>query len=151
MNILTTQYSLQDKSLDLYLAGCKGPHCRNCHNPESWDFNQGTPWRETLPQLRQKLRDFSGLIDNVRVMGGEPLDQDPDELASFLGYLNQEGPALWLFTGKRLMGVPDFVGDYCDYIKCERYDEALLVDNNVQYGVKLASSNQIIYKKGGDY
>ena len=42
MNILATQYTLPYKSLDIYVAGCSGsPHCINCHNKESWDFNQG--------------------------------------------------------------------------------------------------------------
>jgi anaerobic ribonucleoside-triphosphate reductase activating protein len=42
MNILATSYTLQYKSLDVYIAGCSGnPHCIGCHNPESWNFNQG--------------------------------------------------------------------------------------------------------------
>lgn len=32
------------------------------------------------------------------------------------------------------------------YVKCGKYDKELLVDDKVQFGVKLASSNQRIYK-----
>lgn len=104
-----------------------------------------------MPQIWNKLRDFAGLIDNIKVLGGEPLDQDLDELNVLLWYLNQEDAALWLFTGKRLMAVPACVADLCDYIKCERYDETQLTEDNIQYGVKLASANQKIYKKGVNY
>ena len=151
MNILATQYCLQTKSLEIYLAGCKGPHCSNCHNPESWDFSLGTPWREVIPQIQQKLKDFTGLIDNIKVLGGEPLDQDFDELGSFIYQLAREEADIWLFTGKGSMSVPTFITAYCDYVKCGRYDEGQLTEDNIQYGVKLASANQKIYKRGVDY
>lgn len=38
-----------------------------------------------------------------------------------------------------------------DYIKCGRYVEELTINDNWQYGIKLATSNQKIYKKGIDY
>ena len=42
MNILGTQYTLKHKAFEIYVAGCNGsPHCKGCHNPESWDFNLG--------------------------------------------------------------------------------------------------------------
>ena len=45
MNIVTTQYTLKTKSLEIYVAGCRGDshgtHCEGCHNPELWDFNIG--------------------------------------------------------------------------------------------------------------
>lgn len=40
---------------------------------------------------------------------------------------------------------------YFDYVKIGRYDENLTTDNNIQYGIKLATSNQIIFKRGVDY
>ncbi|NLE03473.1 MAG: radical SAM protein [Crenarchaeota archaeon] len=38
-----------------------------------------------------------------------------------------------------------------DYIKCGRYIEDFITNDNWQYGIKLATSNQKIYKKGIDY
>ena len=35
MKILSTQYSLKYKALEIYTAGCKGPHCEGCHNPDT--------------------------------------------------------------------------------------------------------------------
>ena len=151
MNILATQYCLQTKSLEIYIAGCKGPHCLGCHNESSWAFDQGSPWKEVMPQIHKKLKEFSGLIDNIKVLGGEPLDQDLDDLGALIYQLAREDAMLWLFTGKRLLSVPTFIADYCDYIKCERYDETQLTEDNIHYGIKLASANQKIYKKGVDY
>ena len=38
-----------------------------------------------------------------------------------------------------------------DYIKCGKYIPELTTDDNIQYGVHLATSNQRIYKCGVDY
>lgn len=152
MNIIATQYSIETKSLDIYLAGCLGPHCTNCHNPESWDFNQGTDWREWIPKINAKLSEFETLIENVMVIGGEPLDQELNSLRDFCLELNyMVWDDLWFFTGYDAIRVPDFVKKHFNYIKCGRYIEELKTEDNTQYGIKLASSNQIIYKKGRDY
>lgn len=151
MNVLATQFSLETKSLDIYLAGCRGnPHCSNCHNPESWDFDQGVDWKEALREIWRKLEAFPDLIENIMIFGGEPFDQDPDELDSFLWYLDREGVDIWLFTRLKPMEVPEFAKRYCAYIKCGRYEENLRGVQE-QYGIKLASTNQRIYKKGVDY
>jgi len=84
MNVLTTQFSLETRSLDIYLAGCRGPHCENCHNPESWDFNKGIPWRDALVDINRKINFFPDLIENIMIFGGEPFDQDHEKLETFL-------------------------------------------------------------------
>ena len=43
------------------------------------------------------------------------------------------------------------IKELCDYIKTGEYDESLKCENNIQYGIKLATSNQKINKKGIDY
>ena len=40
---------------------------------------------------------------------------------------------------------------YTDYIKCGQYIEELKTNDNYYYDIKLATSNQKIYKKGVDY
>ncbi|MDD4804887.1 MAG: 4Fe-4S cluster-binding domain-containing protein [Candidatus Pacebacteria bacterium] len=153
MNILTTQYTLQTKSLDIYIAGCSGsPHCKNCHNPESWDFSLGEPYDGVYwNKLSIKLQEFDTIIDNIMIFGGEPLDNNLDELYQLLLDLSLTDKKIWLFTRYDLPNMPDFVKRYCNYIKCGRYIEELKSDDNVQYGIKLATSNQKIYKKGIDY
>ena len=88
MNILATQYTLSRKSLEIYVAGCKGDarygHCRNCHNPETWCFNQGTDYNLELPKIKKKVKDFDEMIKRIEIFGGEPNDQDWNELEDFL-------------------------------------------------------------------
>ena len=154
MNILATQYSLNTKSFEIYLSGCSGnPHCKGCHNPESWDFTKGTKFDNTYENsIQEKIISFKTLIDNVMIFGGEPLDQDITELTILLKFLKSiDNVSVWIFTRYDITEVPPCVKQHCDYIKCGRYIETLTVDDNIQYGIKLATSNQKIYKKGVDY
>ena len=57
----------------LFVQGCPfNPHCYNCFNPDTWDFNGGKEW---TPDIKEK---FLELIDRpyikrVSILGGEPL------------------------------------------------------------------------------
>lgn len=150
MNIIATQYSLSTKSLDIYLAGCKGPHCAGCHNHLTWDFNQGTPWGEWEDKLTTKL--FHSMVEKVYVMGGEPLDQDLVELENLLRFLKGFGKEIRLFTGRETKwDIPFDIRMYCDYIKVGQYLEDYKVEGYYSYGDSLASSNQKVLKRGVDY
>lgn len=157
MNILGTQYTLPRKSLEIYVAGCrgdgKGGHCPNCHNPETWSFNQGTPYnKDYFEKIKEKVKDFNLIIENIEIFGGEPNDQDWDELKAFLEDLSTLNKNIWMWTRYELNECPDFEKDLCAYIKTGSYIESLsCADNNIQYGITLATSNQHIYKKGLDY
>ena len=153
MNILGTQYTLKHKAFEIYVAGCNGsPHCKGCHNPESWDFNRGDKLNEQwLIQAEQKIQSFNAMIDNIMIFGGEPLDQKLGELIDLLTWLRQFNKKIWLFTRYEINEVPLIVKGYCDYIKCGRYDPDYITNSNMQYGIALATSNQHIYKKGLDY
>jgi anaerobic ribonucleoside-triphosphate reductase activating protein len=153
MKIISTQYTLQYKSLDIYVAGCNGnPHCDQCHNPESWNFNQGTQYdKNYYKDISNKIKEFDLLIDNIMLFGGEPLDQNIDELIYILLDLKQFNKKLWLFTRYTLLEIPKEILRLCDYIKCGKYIPTLKVEKNIQYGINLATSNQKIYKKGLDY
>jgi anaerobic ribonucleoside-triphosphate reductase activating protein len=157
MNIASTQYTLEIKSLEIYVAGCNAsPHCPNCHNPESWNFNLGENYDfEYLLKLENKVKNFDNMIDNIMIMGGEPLDQNKKEIYELFfdiatsSTLNTK--KIWLFTRYELENIAKEIKDLCDYIKCGKYIKELSCDNNIQHGIKLATSNQNIYKKGIDY
>lgn len=157
MRILGTQYTLSRKALEIYLSGCKGDdklgHCPNCHNPESWSFNKGELYTEKYfeEKIKRKIKDFPNIIDNIEIYGGEPNDQNHIELESFLMDLNTLHKKIWLFTRYDLNNCPKFEYGLCDYIKCGRYIEELNCENNLQHGIRLATSNQHIYKRGVDY
>jgi anaerobic ribonucleoside-triphosphate reductase activating protein len=146
MNILYTDFTLQNKSLDIYLAGCNGnPHCTNCHNPESWDFNMGFKYSdEYFNDIKTKIKDFDKLIDSIMIMGGEPLDQNKDALWDLLFDAACTHKKIWLFTRYDFSEIPGEILVLCDYVKCGRYIPELATEDNIQHGIKLASSNQYI-------
>jgi anaerobic ribonucleoside-triphosphate reductase activating protein len=147
MRIISTQYTLSQKSLDIYTAGCNAPHCKGCHNPETWNFNQGVEWSDDiLYKIKIKTRNFCDIINNIMIFGGEPLDNPVNELVRFLDDLNTLNLDIWIFTRREFEEIPDWVKERCSYIKCGRYIEEKRVDNYFQYGIKLATSNQKIYK-----
>lgn len=144
MNILSTEYGPVHKALEIYVAGCKAPHCKGCHNPESWNFTSGISWKTYKESIKRKVELFLNLIDSFWVLGGEPLDQDTVELVGLLEFLKSFNKPIWLFTRYELPKVPHMVAVWCDYIKTGAYNEKLCTDMNIQYGVKLATSNQNI-------
>ena len=153
MNILSTQYTLSRRSFEIYIAGCVGnPHCKNCHNPEYWDFNMGEKYdSDYFNKIKIKINDFDSMIDKIEIFGGESLDQDYNELKIFLSDLKTLNKPIWLFTRYELSNISNFIKERCDYIKCGRYIEELSCSDNVQYRITLATSNQKIYKKGINY
>jgi len=146
MNILGTQYTLEHKSLDIYIAGCSGnPHCTNCHNPESWSFNQGVKYDEKyFESIKNKVNNFNSLINNIMIFGGEPLDQNLDELIHLIFDIKSLNKKVWLFTRYDFDNIPQHIIELCDYIKTGRYIPELSCDDNIQYGITLATSNQKI-------
>ena len=153
MNILGIQYNINQNALEIYLSGCKGNpyHCKGCFSPETWDFNQGTSYLEVLEgDIRNQISLFNDMINKIMLFGGEPLDQNIDELINFLVELKKFDKEIWIFTHYDFDEVKNILGiniNLCDYIKCGEYDENCKTDNNIQYGIKLATSNQRIYKR----
>lgn len=152
INIAATQYSINYQAFEIYLAGCKAnPHCKNCHNPELWNFDSGTEYNIGLREsLLQKVSSFKELIENIWILGGEPLDQDIEELSKFIDDMTSTKKKIWLFTRYELNEVHDIIKNQVDYIKTGRY----LPDSEegkIEYGVKLVTFNQHMYKKGKDY
>jgi anaerobic ribonucleoside-triphosphate reductase activating protein len=147
--IIASQYSLERRAFEIYLSGCKGEHCVNCHNPESWNFNQGEIYdTQMFLKIQDKIREFPHLVDNIMIFGGEPLDSDLGEMLFELHTLDLP---IWVFTHYYLEEVPQYVKNYSSYIKTGRYVPSLIVEDNVMYGIKLATSNQHIYKKDLDF
>ena len=61
-------------SVSLFLQGCPF-ECQGCHNPETWDSEGGIQRDEN--ELIQEIEDAiksNGIIRNLSILGGEPLD-----------------------------------------------------------------------------
>jgi len=148
IRIAATQYSLLTNSLEIYLSGCKAkPHCKNCHNPELWSFDIGNPYSSDIKEdIEEKVSTYKNLINSIWILGGEPLDQPIEELEKILSDISGLGKELWLWTRYELDEIPNNIKKYCDYIKCGRYKEEEGSDDYSSLGIKLASTNQKIYK-----
>ena len=59
-------------SVTFFTQGC--PHrCKNCHNPNSWDFNGGLEFTlNTLNEIVSAIM-ANGIKRSLAIMGGEPL------------------------------------------------------------------------------
>ena len=56
----------------LWVSGCD-IHCRNCQNPQTWDFNSGIPFTDDT--MQEILYDLSKpYIKGCTLSGGHPLD-----------------------------------------------------------------------------
>lgn len=157
MNIITIDYSMATQSMDIFFSGCRmGSHCPGCHNSEAWDFNVGSDWTSWITKIKNDICTFGGMIKRIFILGGEPLDQDHSELIKFLDSIYTDAVLtndieLWLFTRYEINQVPDEFKNIFHYIKTGPYREELTVTDNISYGVRLATSNQKVLKKGLDY
>lgn len=78
----------------VYLAGCKH-RCPGCHNPETWNFNQGDIWDPY--QLALKLTENP--YTNITFSGGDPLFQ-LEELTRCCQYIKElSDKNIWVYTG----------------------------------------------------
>ncbi len=143
MNIAATQFSLIHNSFEVYLSGCNGS-CKNCHNESLKDYSIGVDYTEKIDEIREKINDFYILIRNIWILGGEPLDQNLNNLTDMIIQLKKLNKDIWLFTRYEIEEIPKEVLDLCDYVKTGKYIPELITENNIQYGIKLATSNQKI-------
>lgn len=151
MKIAATQYNLEHKALEIYLSGCKVPHCPGCHNPELWDFSRGTTLANSLPDILAKIERDRTMIDKVWILGGEPIDQDEEQLTALMRAVDEK-LHLCLFTRYDIDDIPVTVKYLADSIKTGPYIKELACDDNISAcGIKLASSNQRVYVNGVDY
>jgi len=148
MNIAGLEYNLPHKALEIYLSGCCPPFCENCHNPELWDFNIGKNWKDWLDKILKKVDDE--MVERVWILGGEPLDQDRQELMELLSHIKKE---IWLWTKQEFSyHIVNEFHDIVDYIKFGKYDLNLPGYLDTNHNIKLSSNNQVIIdvKKGID-
>lgn len=151
MNIAATQFSLTHNALEIYLSGCDGKCGCDCHNRELWSYDVGSYYINVLEQVREKIGEFSNIIKQVWVLGGEPLLQKEGLLEDMLNTIRGWGIPVMLFTRYKIEEVPDYVKKSCYSIKCGEFDPNLLCDDNISYGIKLMTSNQRVYNAGIDY
>lgn len=86
--------------ITLFVSGCTN-HCKNCFQPQTWDFDFGEPFtEETEEKLLQMLK--PDYINGLTLLGGEPMEpQNQRALVPFLKRVREAYPNknVWCFTG----------------------------------------------------
>ena len=128
----------------LFTQGCPY-HCKNCFNPETWDFNKGMVWtKEIENKIIELLK--PEYITRLTILGGEPLiERNIEPLTALLKRVKVIYPdkQVWLYTGgdfEVLEGLYEEIFQYIDILIDGRY-----VDDLRDYKLKWrGSSNQRI-------
>lgn len=86
--------------VSLFVSGCRN-RCKNCFQPETWDFNYGKPFDEQTEEKLIKMLTPS-YINGLTVLGGEPME--PENQRALLPFLKKVKAAypqktIWLYTG----------------------------------------------------
>lgn len=86
--------------VSLFVSGCTH-HCKECFNPETWDFNFGQPYtKEVEDSILKELENpaYSGLT----LLGGEPMEPvNQKALVSLVTRFKDKFPekTLWVYSG----------------------------------------------------
>ena len=104
----------------IWFSGCNRK-CPGCHNPHTWDYNQGKPLlsKEVLDKIYTEVdHDY---IQGITLSGGDPFDQDEQSLKELLEFIKMfkfkfPGKDIWVYSG----------GLYEDFIKNDIIREILI-------------------------
>lgn len=84
----------------LFVSGCNH-HCKNCFNPETWDFNYGKKFdNEAKEQILKYLEESH--IHGLTILGGEPMDPlNQKDVADLITEVKTKLPnkTIWVYTG----------------------------------------------------
>lgn len=127
-----------ETTLAFSISGC--PYrCNGCHSQYLWEY-EGDNLIENMEQIINKYNDY---ITCVCFMGG---DQNMDELASALQTCKNLGLKTCVYSGSSDMSKFKDIFPYLDWLKLGEYNRTLYSKNHIEYGVKLATSNQHMYR-----
>ena len=98
----------------LWCAGCT-QQCKNCFNPETWDFNAGKPFDEDAKVFlfKQLSKPY---IKGITFSGGHPIEkQNAPCIYKLMLEIKDQFPNkdIWLYTGQTL-SIDDFQSGYID-------------------------------------
>lgn len=109
--------------VSLFVSGCTH-HCKNCFNPETWNFSYGKPFTEETENTLLKMIE-PNYIKGLTLLGGEPLEpQNQRGLLPFIKKFREKfgnTKTIWCYTGYTLES--DLLNE--SRARCEVTDELL--------------------------
>lgn len=86
--------------VSLFVSGCRH-RCKNCFNPEAWDFNYGKSFENnTVDEILKALSPTH--IQGLSLLGGEPLEpENQSGILSLIKNVKELYPDkdIWCYTG----------------------------------------------------
>lgn len=85
----------------LWVAGCEH-HCKNCHNPVTWDIDGGLPFDAAAAEQELFEKLSADYISGITFSGGDPLHkQNREEITRLAKKVKEQLPGknIWLYTG----------------------------------------------------
>lgn len=85
----------------LFVQGCHFK-CKNCFNPETWDFNDGKEW---TPEVENKFIELASrpYIKRISLLGGECLaDENLDRILNLVNKIRLlfgQEKTIWIYSG----------------------------------------------------
>lgn len=111
----------------LWVAGCEH-HCKNCHNPSTWDVRSGIPFdNKAMSELMQSLG--NDYVSGLTLSGGDPMHpKNRETILEICKTVKDTFPNknIWLYTGyvfEEIKNEP--ILQYVDILVDGRYVEAL--------------------------
>lgn len=90
----------ENVGIALFTQGCPEPHCENCFNPETWDFNAGKEWTDDIENKFLSLLNRQ-YVKRCSILGGEPLSsQNLLALYSLIQRIKEARPdvKIWIYS-----------------------------------------------------
>jgi anaerobic ribonucleoside-triphosphate reductase activating protein len=98
--------------VSIFVSGCEH-RCKNCFNPETWNFNYGEEFTEdTLNSILELAK--SDYISGLSILGGEPLhSRNLPDVLKLARKFKEKYPekTVWLWTGYLLEDVLEYLVD----------------------------------------
>ena len=88
--------------VSLFVSGCTN-HCKECFNPETWNFEYGKPFTDETEQfILDNLK--SDFVNGLTLLGGEPFEpRNQEVLLEFVKKVRKMYPnkTVWAYSGFR--------------------------------------------------
>ena len=137
-----------DFSLTIFFSHCDF-RCEGCQNPSTQSGEIGSEFTKDIEEYVINFFKNNKMCTNLVLSGGDPLStRNRDRILKFLERFKEANPQInvWVYTGYELDKLTNEELEDIDYIKCGTYQNKLSTRDNIQYGIKLATDNQNIYK-----
>ena len=86
--------------VSLFVSGCRNK-CKNCFNPETWNFCYGSPFtKEVEDEIIKALA--PSWINGLTILGGEPFEEENQkDLVDFVKKVRNTFPdkTIWMYSG----------------------------------------------------